>query len=1054
MAKADRETRRIKSILSQFNALGKPYSYYPPPPKIQREEDERKNREKTARLEALRQAKEERERTGGPLAKLAETEERLRVQKAQEEEEGARKGIWLRFKEYNDRRKRDIEYNKRAGGLMTDEQKRMSSDRAWDYRKQQAFNLAAGAAGLGWGAAKGVVKAGAGMVDYGYDKAKNADKGTIWLIFAIVIALIDIFLGEKYHGYRFTLSGFVNINILGIITSTLFLGFAIFRIGWDIIDRHLSFFMIVLIYMIIKFSGAKIMEFRINALYVSIAFWLIMLIFILFKLRGNDMSIFLQEDVAFMIFIFVLAYFWWQPGWQNESKTWLHFGFILLFGSFFMRTHEQKKSWWYYLTIILLLFDFYGYSLLMDFAGLDYIFSLFPPLLVFVGGYISYRAENQLALIFVLVFAGLMFFFAPAQAFGGGDIGIGVEKEPGKTPAEIAKRFTEAIKQWSNRQLELATGGLYKGRVEENQYEKLGLYLDKVRASEPRYYTEEPVTLWGTIKARTLSDAVIVNVTCNKWTVDNKRVYASKVEPTNFSIFNLEERDVECTFDPTKGDDAQRNVQRFPAGTHIVTMSAGYNFATDAYLKSYYIDRDRYRAMIREELDPFQEFGITDKKPIAVYTNGPVEIGMDLTPLIAVERTSVPSPALSITLNNRGKVIGQEGKILGEWEGRIKGINELVVLLPNGVQMEDPNVLDGGTKIIKCGDRNFKRYNHTDCEKSCETYVLNPCKEMCSGISNTDDKKSCEDECTKSEDKCKKDCDIFFKDDSDANKEYNGYSLITEDIRYMDDLKDIDRFRTFTCRIYPTKDVLGTTPITTRFIRARARYSYTLEKSVVIPVEMAPGSVSVDFTGIFLDEAGKTDVPPILPMAIALQESGQKPKLGYRHCCRDAGKNTAGDCVFTSDQSCGDDRILTSPAGSIGIMQINKNVHSNRTSKICGKDGTLNNLECNIKVGVDILKEYYNLYKGGIPKATLESNCKDQTYVEKYLKYRGWQAALRAYNGLGCAKNADLDYVEDVIGNACDIMRGIVKPDEPNQFPENFLEKFNITTDENRLICP
>ena len=292
---------------------------------------------------------------------------------------------------------------------MTDEQKRMSSDRAWDYRKQQAFNLAAGAAGLGWGAAKGVVKAGAGMVDYGYDKAKNADKGTIWLIFAIVIALIDIFLGEKYHGYRFTLSGFVNINILGIITSTLFLGFAIFRIGWDIIDRHLSFFMIVLIYMIIKFSGAKIMEFRINALYVSIAFWLIMLIFILFKLRGNDMSIFLQEDVAFMIFIFVLAYFWWQPGWQNESKTWLHFGFILLFGSFFMRTHEQKKSWWYYLTIILLLFDFYGYSLLMDFAGLDYIFSLFPPLLVFVGGYISYRAENQLALIFVLVFAGLMF---------------------------------------------------------------------------------------------------------------------------------------------------------------------------------------------------------------------------------------------------------------------------------------------------------------------------------------------------------------------------------------------------------------------------------------------------------------------------------------------------------------------------------------------------------------------------------------------------------------------------------------------------------------------
>ena len=59
------------------------------------------------------------------------------------------------------------------------------------------------------------------------------------------------------------------------------------------------------------------------------------------------------------------------------------------------------------------------------------------------------------------------------------------------------------------------------------------------------------------------------------------------------------------------------------------------------------------------------------------------------------------------------------------------------------------------------------------------------------------------------------------------------------------DFTDIDsstagRYTVFSCRIKPTKDVLENVPITTRFIRIKARYNYSLEKSYSVVVEQAP----------------------------------------------------------------------------------------------------------------------------------------------------------------------------------------------------------------------
>ncbi|RME77713.1 hypothetical protein D6774_03545 [Candidatus Woesearchaeota archaeon] len=116
----------------------------------------------------------------------------------------------------------------------------------------------------------------------------------------------------------------------------------------------------------------------------------------------------------------------------------------------------------------------------------------------------------------------------------------------------------------------------------------------------------------------------------------------------------------------------------------------------------------------------------------------------------------------------------------------------------------------------------------------------------------------------------------------------------------------------------------------------------------------------------------------------------------------------------------------TNPDGSVrtnqnptscdyGYMQINAKAHpacfdvsARRTGSICdvkeciGK--TVIEPECNIAAGLNLLRMNYDRYKDGIPESALRSaGCTpDKPAYELYLAYRGWDAALRAYNGLSC----------------------------------------------------
>jgi len=123
---------------------------------------------------------------------------------------------------------------------------------------------------------------------------------------------------------------------------------------------------------------------------------------------------------------------------------------------------------------------------------------------------------------------------------------------------------------------------------------------------------------------------------------------------------------------------------------------------------------------------------------------------------------------------------------------------------------------------------------------------------------------------------------------------------------------------------------------------------------------------------------------------------------------------------------------------AIGVSQVEGWQHYNTIQSVCGNDyvsecnrcgKTANDfkdcctftkfgsdISCQINVGADILKQFYDIYNNNddvYSKAVLAS-CKNPDYQTKYLAYTGWERALRAYNGFGCA-DLNSPYVEKVM---------------------------------------
>jgi len=145
------------------------------------------------------------------------------------------------------------------------------------------------------------------------------------------------------------------------------------------------------------------------------------------------------------------------------------------------------------------------------------------------------------------------------------------------------------------------------------------------------------------------------------------------------------------------------------------------------------------------------------------------------------------------------------------------------------------------------------------------------------------------------------------------------------------------------------------------------------------------GDSCEEYASYILSNSQAYNVDPILILALMMQESS---------------------CKYD----------LTSSAGAIGLMQLMPKTANDvcglPENYLSGKQNIANNIGC----GINVLVNKYQTYSNGLSEDALKNLCTDSNIRNKYANYRGWEAALRGYNGWGCnPSTAAINYVEEVV---------------------------------------
>jgi len=692
----------------------------------------------------------------------------------------------------------------------------------------------------------------------------------------------------------------------------------------------------------------------------------------------------------------------------------VHFIFAVFVYGYFLKGFDRSEPitgahWLFLFVVIWDMFDFP----LFQFVNLNSINSqvlavitnnlLFPIWLFYFFVFIKDSGFKSAALIFIMLFyIGYLGLQIPDIATRLSEISPEQKEAALAAPGKVVQNYLNVWKKWLGGQIQYAI----TGKVEKNQYEPLGVYLENVKSADAKYYENEDVVVWGTVRARTLDDPVNVKLGC--YARDgSKKIETKNVDPNAaFPVFKLEEQDFACTFKNSDFKDILKS------GSTTITAFADFNFETLAFLKVYFMDRERLRAMTRENLDPFKEFGIKDKKPVTIYTNGPAAIGMETTsPLVGVGESYITFPTLSMSIqNNQG------------WQGRIKKFEEVILLLPKGVGLVSPET--------DCGERKFTPYDSGQCKTSSCVRVNTECENVCdNGYKDDNDKSNCKALCKEKKDSCENDCDFLFEEEG---QKYDGFALIKEDLEKINtklakDDQVTGNFEFFRCKLSPKpEEVLQNTPITTKSIRAKIRYNYNVEKPVPVRIERLGLGERTTKVGEVATTGGTKTETRVIELAnslsanppLAVSIANWETRGSFNHC----NDGTLNCGTFNPDN------VNCNPSGSCGVMQINKNAHpdlfTSENSRLntfrCNSGETAWDLDCNIKSGIGLLKQNYDTWGSDTTKYNLavDNNCNPANNPSNNAKYKSytnpWDRALRAYNGFGCTTGADVTYVEEV----------------------------------------
>jgi len=229
---------------------------------------------------------------------------------------------------------------------------------------------------------------------------------------------------------------------------------------------------------------------------------------------------------------------------------------------------------------------------------------------------------------------------------------------------KIAKGFKQ-VPLVIKRQVDYVTGGYYTGMVEDQQGEPVGLYIDRIRLANDRYFEGQPVFLWVDIKGKSFKDRIKVETGCY-----SNQGQEGVTNPVSFDVVIEGFESVSCMF-PDSGDDA------LTPGRHNIEFNAAFNFETWSYVTYTFVSQQTLLNFLSQDKNINKDLNI-DKALRPIYTPGPVSIGMssDVPQPVGVSDVRGLKSSFGVTLNNL-------------WtDGEILDVSKFIVLIPSVFTLE------------------------------------------------------------------------------------------------------------------------------------------------------------------------------------------------------------------------------------------------------------------------------------------------------------------------------------------------------------------------------
>jgi len=354
---------------------------------------------------------------------------------------------------------------------------------------------------------------------------------------------------------------------------------------------------------------------------------------------------------------------------------------------------------------VILFIDFFAFSIIATFNGASFVNRLIIPVHFFFS--LNYTRESAFKSVLVAIVIIVYLSLVSATLYTMDDFTeqltnndkITAKQTFMKAYDNLVLLFTQtkagvtaSVNDYVNDTKNDLQGTSYTTEIDAKSKQDLGVELADVgRDDLTRYNTGDTIRITGILEGRNIDDfdKIDVFVTCyGRRSIDSKNRTNGTVlgkEVYKISIGLYEEQFIDCEI---------KNASR---GDWTIYFEALFNFTSEGYLKTYYMDKDRYISLRSQDIDVFENYDIRDTRPVSKSINGPAKIGIvtgNPPGLIPYNKSETFTSYVGVSLTNN-------------WNGgKLNKVWDIKLTIPYGLE------------LTNCNDRFYNEYSDSGLGES------------------------------------------------------------------------------------------------------------------------------------------------------------------------------------------------------------------------------------------------------------------------------------------------------------------------------------------------